>query len=69
MHKTKDRATRIPLKTGSELRCPERVSSFCSTWDTRHATVKRHEYNLIRNRAWTKQMSQDESNIVFTRKS
>jgi hypothetical protein len=30
-HKTKDRVTRIPLKTGSELRCSGRVSSSCST--------------------------------------
>jgi hypothetical protein len=30
-HKTKDRVTRIPLKTVGELRCSERVSSSCST--------------------------------------
>jgi hypothetical protein len=29
--KTKDRATRTPLKTGSELRCPRRASGSCST--------------------------------------
>ena len=29
-HKTKDRATRTPLKTGVELRCSGRVSSSCS---------------------------------------
>ena len=27
IHKTKDRVTRTPLKTGSELRCTRRVSS------------------------------------------
>jgi hypothetical protein len=34
-HKTKDRVTRTPLKTGGELRCSGRVSSSCSTSDTR----------------------------------
>jgi hypothetical protein len=29
-HKTKDRVTRTPLKTGGELRCPGRVGSSCS---------------------------------------
>jgi hypothetical protein len=30
-HKTKDRVTRTPLKTGDELRCSGRVRSSCST--------------------------------------
>jgi hypothetical protein len=30
-HKTKDRVTRTPLKSGDELRCSGRVSSSCST--------------------------------------
>jgi hypothetical protein len=47
--KTKDRATRTPLKTGGELRCYRRVSSSCSTCDTRRATAKRHEHHLT----WT----------------
>ena len=34
-HKTEDRVTRTPLKTGVELRCPGRVSSSCSTSGTR----------------------------------
>ena len=33
--KTKDRATRKPLETRNELRCFRRVSSSCSTYDTR----------------------------------
>ena len=33
-HKTKDRVTRTPLKIGGELRCPGRVSRYCSTSDT-----------------------------------
>ena len=37
--KTKDRATRIPLKTGGKLRCSERVDSFCSTSGTRRVTL------------------------------
>jgi hypothetical protein len=35
IHKTKDRVTRIPLKTGDEIRCAGRVSSSCSTSGTR----------------------------------
>ena len=31
IHKTKDRVTRTPLKTGDELRCSGTVSSTCST--------------------------------------
>ena len=34
-HKSKDRVTRTPLKSGSELRCSERISSSCSTSGTR----------------------------------
>ena len=34
-HKTKDRVTRTPLKTGDELMCSGRVSSSCSTSGTR----------------------------------
>jgi hypothetical protein len=30
-HKTKDRVTRTPLKTGGELRCSGRVGSSCFT--------------------------------------
>ena len=36
-HKTKDRVTRTPLKTGGELRCPRRVSSSS------------YSVNLVRN--------------------
>ena len=34
-HKTKDRVTPTPLKTGGEPRCSGRISSSCSTIDTR----------------------------------
>jgi len=34
-YKTKDRVTWTPLKNGGELRCSGRVSSSCSTSDTR----------------------------------
>jgi len=33
-HKTKDRVTRSPLKTGGELKCSGRVSRSCSTSGT-----------------------------------
>ena len=33
-HKTKDRVTGTPLKTGGELMCSRRVSSSCSTSGT-----------------------------------
>ena len=38
-HKTKDRVTQTQLKTGGELRCTGKVSSSCSTSDTRHVTL------------------------------
>ena len=38
-HKTKDRVTRTPLKTGVELRCSGRVCSFCSTSGTRRVNL------------------------------
>jgi len=41
-HKTKDRVTRTPLKTGVELRCSGRVSKSCSTSGT-------HRVNLVTN--------------------
>ena len=42
--KTKDQATRTPLKTGEELGCPIMVSSSSSTYDSCCATVKQHEH-------------------------
>jgi hypothetical protein len=44
---TEDWATRTPLKTGGESRCSGRVISFCSTFNTRRFTVKRHEHQEI----------------------
>ena len=38
-HKTKDRVTRTPLKNRGELRCSGRVSSSCSTSDTRRVNL------------------------------
>jgi len=38
-HKTKDRVTRTPLKTGGELRCSGRVGSSCSTSGTCRVTL------------------------------
>jgi hypothetical protein len=39
-YKTKDRVTRIPLKTGGELRCSGRVGSSCSTMNFHHDNVE-----------------------------
>jgi hypothetical protein len=38
-HKAKNRLTRTPQKTWGELRCSGRVSSSCSTSDTRRASL------------------------------
>jgi len=43
-NKTKDRVTRTPLKTGSELRCSGRVISSCSTSGTRRVTLDSHTF-------------------------
>ena len=50
-HKIKDRVTRTPQKTGGELRCSERVSSSCSTSDTRRVNL---DTNPIIRRDWGK---------------
>jgi len=38
-HKTKDRVTLTPLKTGGEPRCSGRASSSCSTSGTRRVNL------------------------------
>jgi hypothetical protein len=45
--KTKDWATRTPLKTGDEHRCSGRLSSSCSTSGIRPVTVKRDTSLLL----------------------
>ena len=50
--KTKDRVTRSPLKTGGELMCPRRISSACSTSDTRRV-------NLVTNPVISHEWGQD----------
>ena len=47
--KTKDWPTGTPLKTEGKLRCSGRVSSSCSTFDTRRVIVKRHEHHWYGN--------------------
>ena len=52
-HKTKDRVTRTPLKTGDELRCSGRINSSCSTSGPSHVNlvtnlVISHEYGKER---------------------
>ena len=41
-HKTKDRVTRATPKTGGELKCSGKISSFCSISDT-------HRINIFTN--------------------
>jgi hypothetical protein len=51
-YKTKDRETRTSLKTGGEIRCSGRVSSSCSTSDTRRGTYRGnlwHRYSITVN--------------------
>ena len=56
-HKTKDRIIQTPLKTRGELRCSVRVSSFCSTSDTRRV-------NLVTNPVVSHEWGKDRE--VFT---
>ena len=56
-YKTKDRVTRISLKTGVELGCFGRVSSSCSTSDTRRV-------NLVTNPVISHERGKDRE--VFT---
>jgi len=37
--KTRDRTTRTPLKTGGKLKYSGRISSSCSTFDSRRVIV------------------------------
>ena len=46
-HKTKDRVTRTPLKTGVELKCSERVSSSCSPSGTRRVNLVNCSYLIL----------------------
>ena len=56
-HRTKDRVTRTPLKTGDELRCSRRVRSSCSTSDIRRV-------NLVTNPVISHEWGKDRE--VFT---
>ena len=49
--KTKDRATRTPLKIESELRCSRRASNSCSNYDTRRVILAA---NPVINHKWGK---------------
>jgi hypothetical protein len=51
--KTKDRATRTPLKIGCELMCLGMVSSSSSTCEIRRVAVRQHKHNLIWKSFWT----------------
>ena len=56
-HKTKDRVTRTPLKTGGQLRCCVRLSSSCSTSVSRRV-------NLVTNSVISHEWGKDRE--VFT---
>ena len=56
-HKTKDRVTRTPLKSGGELWCSGMVSSYSSTSGTRHV-------NLVTNPVISHEWGKDRE--VFT---
>ena len=43
--KTTGQATRTPLKSSGEFRCSGRVSSSCSTRDTRRVNASRREHH------------------------
>ena len=58
--KTKDRATRNPLKTGSEPRWPGRVSNCFSTWGTHRVTLVTHP---VMCHEWGKDCVFDKRNI------
>ena len=45
--KTKDRATRTPLRQWGELRCSGRVGSSCSTNDARRDTLVTQQPGVI----------------------
>ena len=59
-YKTKDRVTRTPLKTGSELRCPGMVGSSCSTSGTLHVSLVK---NPVIYHEWGKGLVYDNWNI------
>jgi hypothetical protein len=56
-HKAKDRVTRIPLKTGGDLRCSGRIKKSCSTSGT-------HCVNLVTNPVISHEWGKDRE--VFT---
>jgi hypothetical protein len=49
IHKSKDQATRIPLKTRDEIWSPGRVNSSCSTSGTRHVKIVKKGKNFFEN--------------------
>jgi len=51
--KTKDRATRTPLKTGCELRCSGKVSSSCSTCDIARVTILLFDWTFLNSRPFS----------------
>ena len=57
-HKTKDRVTQAPLKTGTEFGCSRKVSCSCSTSGT-------HRVNLITNPVIVHEWRKDRCHMVY----
>jgi len=51
-HKTKDRVTRTPLKTGGELMCSVRVGSYSSTSGIRRVILVANSYSVTVIKSW-----------------
>jgi hypothetical protein len=58
-HKTKDRVTRTPLKTGGDLTCSDKVNTSCSTSGTRRV-------NLVSNSVISYELGKDRE-VLTTR--
>ena len=68
-HKTKDRVTCTPLKTGGEIRCSGRVISSCTTSGIRCVTLVRnpvigHDWRMDRNMFTSTSINSDGVKLV-----
>jgi hypothetical protein len=53
LHRKLKSSNTNPIKNRGELRCSRRVSSSCSTSDTRRVTDKRHKHHMTWKPCWT----------------
>ena len=63
-HKTKDRITRTPLKTGGELMCSGRVSRSCSTTGTRRVNLVTNPVMCLEKPAIKQQLTHIYSTLI-----